>query len=167
MSVAVKKSAGFDAALSRFIEKARNKAEEAAVGMAKVAFDNLLKNSPQYSGDFAASWRVGYGAIKDYTCESSGSFPMEEPLHRGHPDAISTAKENATWGKLKLGQSIFISNTATHDEPYAMKIERGEITFRTVNMGSDHLVRRAHAYVLRRFGTIGPTQLAALRSVGV
>lgn len=29
---------------------------EAAVGLAKMAFDNLLRNSPQYSGDFAAGW---------------------------------------------------------------------------------------------------------------
>lgn len=166
MFAVVKKTSGFDGAVSKWIAAVKNETAEAAVGMAKLTFHNLLINSPQYSGDFAASWRVGYGGIQDHSYESGFSSPAnaDEAYKRGDADAIQFAKNKASWGALKLGSRIVLSNTATHDEPYAMKIENGEIHFRSVNMGSERLVARAQAYVIRRYGKLTAANMTLLRS---
>jgi hypothetical protein len=170
MSVVVKQTAEFKSAVAEFLMQAKRAAEDAATGIAKVAFDNLLKESPQYSGDFVASWRVGYGKI-DYTLEKGlypeAEFPSMTPFARGSTEPMDHARAYAKWGRVPLGESIFLSNSATHDEPYAMMIEEGLIKFRPLNTGSERLVERTMEHANRRFRTIGSAELKLLRSLGV
>lgn len=159
----------FDATVKGWLKDVEKEAAEAAVGLAKLAFDNLLRNSPQYSGDFTSGWGIGYGNVVSNF--KAGRWPEKayksiDPFGRGDVVAIEQAKADAKWGTLKLGTPIYISNDAHHDEAYAWKIENGQISFRTPNMGSDHLVERACAYVGKRYASIGKSQLEFLRSVG-
>ena len=151
-------------------------AEEAAVGMAKVAFEQILKEGPQYSGDFVANTKVSFGTVDaSFTPNALGwrrehrfgpANPAENlAFKRGDTPAIDYAMSRANWAGFKLGQPIFITSNAVHDsEPYAIKIETGQIAFRPVNEGADHVYRNAYNFVASRYGTIGFGELNQLRN---
>ena len=129
-------------------------------------FGQILQGSPQYSGDFAASWRVSYHSV-DYTYENDlfiHDVIETGPFQRGSRKPIDHAKGRAQWPKLGLGSHIYLSNSAAHEEPYAWKIESGAIHFRPVNEGADHVVARTVTYVGNLYKTISAPQLANLRT---
>lgn len=142
-------------------------AAEAAVGMAREAFEQVLETSPQYSGDFVANWKVSKNAPD--TSFTPGIFTNGgRPLFRmGSSPAMAYARANAHWPELKLGESIFLSNSASHTEPYALKIEHGLIKLRPVNEGGAYVAQRAARYVLHRYTKIGKVQLEILRKLGL
>lgn len=136
--------------------------EQIAVGVARgisvELFNKLLDNSPQFSGDFAANWNYsinvvdktfrplesipGAGAVPFGRAEE-GHIPryaLNDYGHRsqGDPEAIEEGKRRNA-GKerrlVKLGQTVFISNTSAHDELYAMLIEENKIKFNPGNRG--------------------------------
>lgn len=163
----------FDAKVKGWFAAVETAAGAAAVGLAKNVLDNALVNSPQFSGDYTASWRVGIGTVD--TSYEVGAVQMRPdnfgdfiPFGRGDAPAIQFAKAKAAsvWPtKLPLGTSIYISNSARHDEPYAWKIENNQINFRSVNMGAYDVGRNAVKRVWRRFNTINKTQLDVLKMV--
>jgi len=157
--------AEFDAAVKGWLGAVEDAAAKAAVGIAKETFNQLLQGSPQYSGDFAASWRVGYGVV-DRTYEQDlfieGLF-IDGPFQRGSRKAIDFAQANAKWRPLKLGEHIYLSNSTTHTEPYAWKIESGQIRFRPVNSGSEHLVRRTVTHLGNIYKSLGNAQLSSMK----
>lgn len=167
----------FDATVQGWFSAVREAAAEVAVGLAKQAFNQLLYTSPQYRGDFVANWRVSVGQpdttfVENAVAPSAGTYTGRlsfEPFEKGSPQAVTYAKAMAK-GKLdgfRLGQRIFISNSAAHDEPYAWKIEDGLIKLRPVNAGAAHVVARALAFVHGRNRYINtPGHLAALRRFG-
>lgn len=170
MSAAVKGLEAFDSAVQGWFAAVEKAAAEAALGLAKQGFEKMLRNSPQFSGDFASGWGIGYGkVVSNYKV---GRFPGKEfgtgsdPFGRGDEPAMTAARAAADWHLPKLGESIYISNDAQHDEPYAWKIENGEIAFRTPNMGADHLVEHAVKFLGRTFPVLGKSQLEALKGVG-
>lgn len=176
----------FKADVSAWISAVKDAAGEAAVGMAKIAHNYMIYNSPQYSGDYAANWKVGIGYVNDsfdmnavspdlHGYHNSEGVAEMAPYKRGDSPAINYAKAHANWAGFQLGQSIYLSNSAFHPdredgghgviEPYAWKIENGEINFRPVNQGADHIARRGASYVANRFRTIDASKLALLRSL--
>ena len=151
-------------------------ARDAVVGLAKEVLDNALINSPQYSGDYTASWRVTSKVI-DYTYEKDAipgaarwnqGSGGPEPFGRGDQQAIDFAlKHNAmVWPTIKLGQTVFISSSAKHDEFYAWKIEKGQIKLRPENAGAVAIYARAARHVGHRYNFIGGSQMDWLRKVG-
>lgn len=173
--------AKFDGQVKGWLNSVRAAAEEAAVGLAKEAFNHILHVSPQFSGDFVANWKVGvneedtsfkmnalgnkYTAAKGF--DGLGAF---QAMSRGSLEAINYAKSTAVWRKIKLGDRIFLSNSAHHFsgaggelDMYAWKIEDGLINLRPINAGADHVARRGAANAAQRFGRIGASQLAYLR----
>jgi len=160
----------FDAAVRGWFDAVEEAAAEAAVGLAKEGFEKILRNSPQYSGDFTAGWGVGYGeVVSNFKAGRylEQTFPSEHPFQRNDAPAMNDARQAAIWKAPKLGTSIYISNDAHHTDAYAWKIENGEIDFRTVNMGADHLVSNVVKSLGRNHTTIGKSGLAALRGFGV
>ena len=157
----------FSATVNQWLGNVEKAAAEAAVGLAKQMFHQILYTSPQYSGDFVANWKVGYGTID--TSYQTGIFTSElydadEPFKRGDTKAIRHAQANANWRPLvKLGQTIYLSNSSAHDEPYAVKIEAGLIRLRPVNNGAAHVVRRAVTAYSNRYAKINAAQLTKLR----
>lgn len=145
------------------VEKA---AAEAAVGMARTAFEDLLETSPQYSGDFVANWVVSKNVPSTAFYEGVFSKSTKPLFQMGSTPAMSYARANAEWPKLKLGETLFISNSAAHTEPYAMKIEKGEIKLRPINEDGHHVVQRAVRMLGHHYSVVGPVQLDILRKLG-
>lgn len=180
--LAVKGLTEFNAAVQTWFGAVRVAAAEAAVGMAQVAFEDALEKSPQYSGAFAANWRLNKDG-PDRTAEhdplgTKGQIPA--PFSRGNGEmAINYAKTRQA-GKLKgfkLGEKIFVSNStqganevtkeglhATMFNNLAIRIEEGKIKLRPINAGADHIARGAGEHVIRRYSRIGAAELEALRS---
>ena len=168
----------FDADVGAWFVAVERAAQDAAAGLAFVALQRVLEESPQYTGDFVSGWEVSFNTpaniwrpakILNRNMIDSGYI---DPFEKGDEPAISYAEGNA-WPRLSaaksqpLGTDIYLSNSAVHDEPYAWKIERGEIDFRSVNPSSSHVVSRAVDFTKHRFASIGRSQLTILRSLGV
>jgi hypothetical protein len=96
---------------------------------------------------------------------------MGDPFEKGDPIAIEYAMSKAR-GRLKtarsrkLGTSVYLSNNAYHDEPYAWDIEDGNIKFRPENPNASHVVERAARKTAAEFATITKSKLALLRGIG-
>lgn len=168
----------FNAEVRAWVSAVEAASQQAAVGLGEVALTFILEEGPQYSGDFVAGWEVGFNTpVNIWRPPQAGGAGLikkglADPREKGDPASIDYALNRAAprfkaAATQPLGTSIFLSNSAVHDEPYAWKIERGAINFRPVNPDASRLVSRAVDYVSRRFGTIGRTQLNILRSVGV
>lgn len=128
--------------IDNWLAAAEAQIEGIARGLATEALINLLDHSPQYSGDFAANWKVSVN-VPDHSFEAGifgKTFAVKgsgSPFIRGDMPALQYAMRNAM-GKLdgfKLGDTIWISNSAKHLELYAWKIENNKIKFRPGNYG--------------------------------
>lgn len=143
VSNASKVSSDIDSWLAAVVEET----EEVAKGLATEAMITLLDNSPQFSGDFAANWKLSV-ANPDYSFQA-GVFPKyaftatrtkkkrREPFILGDQPAMQHAFIQAM-GKMdqfKLGQTIWLTNSAEHLVPYAWMIEDNRIKFRPGNHG--------------------------------
>ena len=160
----------FDQSVKHWLGAVEKQAADAAVGLAKQVFSNILMNSPQYSGDYTAGWGVGYNQIVSNFREGvfpDKTFPCPDPFGRGDMEPINHAKANANWGTLALGQTIYISNDAHHDQNYAWLIENGQINFRAPNMGASNVARGAIRKIGNRFHTLTKSNLDALRNLPV
>jgi hypothetical protein len=180
----------FDRSVQGWLSAVERATEQASVGLAKAVFKQLLQGSPQYSGDFAANWKVGYNFVDqsfemnvlDHSAmysELKGSDGLGEfePFSRGDMPAISYAESKAQWRTLKLGETIYLSNSAHHLDAkeggegvidlYGWKIENNEINFRPGNRGSGAIMRRSLAHIGNRYRHIGAAQLSILSRVGV
>ena len=151
-------------------------ARDAVVGLAKEVLDNALINSPQYSGDYTASWRVTVNHI-DTTYEKDaipGAARWNQdkdgpaPFGRGDQQAIefALAHNAAVWSTIKLGGTVYITNSAQHEDAYAWKIENNQITFRTPNMGAYRVGQNAVEKIARRHPTITKAQLNSWKALG-
>ncbi len=168
----------FDASVKTWFGNVRQAAQEAAVGLAEVALQHIVEQSPQYTGDFVAGWEVGFNTpptiwrppkILNQKMIKAG---VVEPFQKGDEVAIEYAlnKAQPRFAAAKhepLGTAIYHSNSAHHDENYAWKIENGEIDLRPVNQNADRVVQRGALFTRNRFKHIGAPQLAVLRSLGV
>lgn len=151
----------FDAVVKGWLAAVEKQAEDAAVKLAKVAFNRVVEHSPQYSGDYAANWKVSFGT-PDRTFRSFG-FSGKHAV--GDEPAVSRAKAAANWKGFKLGQQIFLSNSAVHYDPYpehyAWKIQNEQIVFREENRGREQPTT-AFYRATAPFRTLDKTALAAL-----
>jgi hypothetical protein len=122
-------------------------ATEVGRGLSVAAFNYALEIGPQYSGDFVANLRysinvedktfdVGRFEIKR-TARPEGYGVMDIAKIAGDPEAIGYARmyNAGRAAGFKLGDTVYISSSAEHDEPYAIKIENNEIKFRPGNHG--------------------------------
>lgn len=112
-----------------------------ANGLAYQALITVEHHSAQFSGDFAANWNLSVN-IPD-TSFQAGIFPGHQwptghdPFIMGDAPAMQYAYDAAR-GKLsgmKLGDTIWLTNAASHQEAYAEKIEAGRVNFRRGNDG--------------------------------
>ncbi len=166
----------FESQVGGFFAQVRQAAQEAAVGLAEVALNEIVKESPQYSGDFVSSWVVSSGSpdpnFRPHETPGTGKLDAQgeaEAFKKGDRPAIDHALKNAKVrfagikSNVALGVPIFLSNSAHHDEDYAWKIEDGTINFRPVNPNAAHVVQRAADHVGRHYKHINGAELDALR----
>ena len=79
-------------------------------------FGELLRISPQYSGDFVSNWHIrpDTGAIKGYKEWRDKLFTstlsIREPKYKGHTDAINFAYTRAKFVKFDYRQRVHFTN---------------------------------------------------------
>lgn len=168
----------FDSVVNDWFAAVEGAAQHAAAGLAEVALQRIVEESPQYTGDFAGGWEVSFNTpayiwrppqILNHKMIAAG---FVEPFAKGDAPAIDYTLNKAqprfaAAAKQPLGTAIYLSNSAVHDEPYAWKIESGTIEFRPENPNADRVVERGVLFAERRFKHIGRSQLEILRSLGV
>ena len=159
----------FDATVKGWLKDVEKEAAEAAVGLAHEAFDHIIENAAQSSGDFVANTNVSMNGKPDYsftpslTPVSHRVLSTADLFKKGDPQAQEEAKKRAVWSVPKLGVPIFIASNAVHDEPYSVDLEKGRINLRPVNQGGDHAYANALSYVQHRYAHIGKAQLVSLK----
>lgn len=160
--------ATFDASVQGWFAAVRKAAEEAAVGLAHEAFEQIIQTAPQSSGDFVANTNVSVWAPEPNFEASAVPTHNSNIFQMGDTPAMDHARRKVSWPaiteSLALGESIFIASNAKHDQNYSMKIENGLINLRPVNAGADHIYARARDFAQRRYSHIGRAQLETLRS---
>lgn len=142
-----------------FVDRARVIAGQRLTQIVREAQIHAADISPVYSGDYASNWNVSYG-LPDTTfvnTKTSGSREYKDYLGQG--SASFDAPRDSRWGMgnfkmtgFALGQTVFLTNAANHDEPYAWKIEKKEIKFRDVNVGKESVGRKTADWIGRRLG---------------
>ena len=70
------------------------------------------------------------------------------------------------WSTIKLGGTVYITNSAQHEDAYAWKIENNQITFRTPNMGAYRVGQNAVEKIARRHPNITKAQLNSWKALG-
>lgn len=141
--------ADFDAWLARVEEEATNKLRE----IATQALFWLSTHSPQYTGDFAANWKVkangldtsfDAGVITSKWTDPRGSAFGVNPYRQGDQAAIAYATGHGLSEimQVKVGGYVTLANSAFHDEGYAWKIEGNLIKFRPENREGGRVIGR-------------------------
>lgn len=152
----VTNKAQFDAKIAAWIAAVKAGAERAVTRMARDAQRFATLSSPTFSGDFASNWNVSYGTV-DTTFHTSGGdyMPIGNNLRaQAINSALSVTQGRFNMQGFKLGQKVFIANSAAHDEPYAILIERNQINFRPVNMGKDRVAGKTYDHLRHTYATI-------------
>ena len=156
----------FDAKVMAWFAAVERATAEVAVGVAKRTFEQIIKTGPQFSGDFVANTKVSVGAPDTTFTPFVLHDSTRNPFQMWDSPAMDYARNHANWPKLTLGQTIYISSSAKHDEFYAWRIESGQIKLRPENAGAYAIYNRAIRQVSNRYTFIGKPQLAILRRVG-
>ena len=156
----------FDAKVMAWFAAVEKATAEAAVGVAQEAFEQIIATGPQYSGDFVANTKVSVGSPDATFTPFVLHDTTSDPFKMGDSPAMEYARSHANWPKLTLGQTIYISSSAKHDEFYAWKIENKEIKLRPENAGAYAIYGRAIRYVGHRYNHIGKVQMDWLRKLG-
>lgn len=123
------------AQIESWVEQQRTFAAQVAKGIAYHALQYITENSAQFSGDFAANWRVTRNTPSpDFTPQL-----FDITVHRlaGDPEAIDWARannRNALQG-FTLGEEIHLANNAEHEDLYGWLIENNQLKFRVGNKG--------------------------------
>ena len=180
----------FDNAVKGWLGAVEKAAEKVATSLALDTLTYILKESPQYSGDFVANWNTTLDA-PDYTVIENAvggrqyfQGRLQPTYQKGSQRAIQHALTSAktALGTLKLGQHIYLANGAYHrahiqrykgdklsyEGPggksyYGWKLEEGLIKLRPVNEGAEHMVRRAATSIPLRYGQVGSVRFNSLK----
>ena len=163
----------FDAAVRGWLSDVEDAAAEASTAIAKEAFEQIIEGLPQYSADMVANVNVSVDQPDGSFTQGLGGNRLAGdpvkgkvgfvPSQRGDPQAMEVARSRAKFPKIKLGQSMFISSDAVHDQHYSMLVEEGKIALRPVNQGSDHIFRKTLVVLGNKYSRISKGQLATLR----
>ncbi len=154
--------------IDRWLVAVQVEVEQIAIDLMKVMLRQALWNSPQYSGDFVANFKVSIGKQdRSFTpgIFSDKIFPTKAPYQKGDTPAITfAAMANADKATgFKLGGTIWLSNSAAHDDLYAWKIENNTLKLRPQNFGGDGPLRYVKAYIGINFSRITKTNREMLR----
>lgn len=145
----------FQQQVAAFANKVRAQAEVRIMNIMYDAQEFATRHSPVYSGDFASNWNVSYGRPDTTFILAGGDYMRidKDTLRAFSPNsALSVGKGNFDMSGFRLGQPVFLTNAAEHDEPYAWLIEDDKIKFREVNVGLGGVGRKTATHIIERFG---------------
>lgn len=166
LDVAVVGANAFEASLDAWLDACEELVAHAARGIAVDAFHQMLRISPQFSGDFVANWNVSVDA-PDESFTPWGSIGHGRPGFvnvrvGGDPAAIGEAvtRNLGRASAFALGQSIYITNASHHDEFYAGLIEDNQIRFRPGNAGA--VIARTVADIVSAYRDLSAAEATTL-----
>ncbi len=120
-----------------YFDMLENDLDAVARGVVIVFWNNLLVNTPQWTGAMAASWNFSYDMpvpVDRHDLVQSRELP---PFQKGHPVGIDIANAESARAinNFKLGDVAFITNGVTdeHANYYAQDVEDGLQKVRAVN----------------------------------
>lgn len=120
-----------------YFDQLENQLDEVARGVVIVFWNNVLVNTPQWTGAMAASWNFTLNAPDPVDRHDEVQSREEEPNQRGHPTGIGIANDasRAALNSFKLGDVAYLTNGVTdeHANYYAQGIEDGLQRLRAVN----------------------------------
>ena len=164
----------FNADVTAWFASVESAAAEAAVSIAKDGFEQIIEGLPQYSSDMVSNVNVSVGAPDgSFTPGLGGNRLAGDPVggkvsfvpsQRGDTQGMEIARARAKFPKITLGQSVFVSSNASHDEPYSVAVEEGLVNLRPVNQGADHTFRKTLVRLGNTYSHISKSQIATLRS---
>lgn len=140
--------------IDKWLTDVKSKTERRVKGLTMYATKWLATHSPQYSGDFAANWRVAVNGVDTSFTQAAVNPTWVDPLGRGFGielfkqgdrPAIDYALSNMTNDVtlIDLGDYVTISNSAQHGaDKYAWKIENNKINFRPENHEGGRVIGR-------------------------
>lgn len=170
ISLKIKNIEKFSEQLTEWTDRVEEQVMDSANGIAVELFNTLLEESPQYSGDFVANWQYEINSITPTfqevnLLEETGRWEAAGPYRRGSMPAIRYAKamNKGRDHTYQLGDTFYLHNSATHNEPYALKIEEGTINFRHEVGNFGHVVARSVAAVIPKNLNIGRSQANRLK----
>jgi hypothetical protein len=172
--IEIKNAGDFNNAIDDWEASLYDMTWRATQGLARELLITLVNNSAQFSGDFAANWNYSVGtpnySFKEnvfngrYLKTAIGPYGRPQgitsKLIMGHQAALQVALAKVKSSGFALGQTIYLTNAAHHDEPYAEMIESGTVKFRSGNIG--HPVARSLALVSTKYSVITGNQLTTL-----
>jgi len=173
----VKNAEGVSRQLDQWLADVTQVATEVARGLSVRWFKEALARSPQYSGDFAANWRysrnsgdtnfeTGFVRASRRHRKQDVDMTGGEAFKLGDWPAQGVALKLNSWREMgfKLGDIVYISNSSTHDEPYAWKIENNQVKFRPQNAGAGAVAARTTAYMSQAYAVVeSPRMVEQLR----
>lgn len=144
--------AEFERGLRDWVDKATRYTERVYQGFVLESFYWLVEETPQYSGNAAANWRIGIGQpTYEYDTEfldrAYEFIPSEfDPRQKGDPEAVNAAltRELPKIRNIRLQTSVYLCNSATDEMEgaYIQLLEADEGGFlRSVNKPG-HMVER-------------------------
>ena len=137
----------FDYALAAAIEKSKALAVHRVKWVMYRALEYAAKTSPQYTGTYAANWRLSIGAPKPGNKDWHGK---DWGLQEGSPYAVNEALSalGNKLSNLRSGEAVFLSTRGFNKETgedYTWKIEANQpniLKFRDVNPSGGAVVER-------------------------
>ena len=138
ISTNIRGLAAVERQVKKWMDQVEQDAQETARGLSVDLLNRMIENSPQWTGDFASNWRYSINSV-DYTYDEGDVPPkpgaIVEPWKQFDQPAVQLgkAKNRGKDLKFKLGDDVYISNSSTHDEPYAQGVFDGSVKLRDVN----------------------------------
>lgn len=149
-------------------------ARQVFVGLTVKYFKALVTTSAQYSGDFAGNWNYSIGR-PDYTFKDN-LFPGRDRANvsdaridsinprrgEGDGEAVSYAFKRARSQILNVAlvDTVYFTNAAHHDEPYADLVYEDKIKFRPANRGN---MQARVADIMRHYEVVDARKAVYLR----
>ena len=169
----------FNSEVNAWLLKAEELAVNVARGLAVEVFKRAVNGSPIFSGDFMVNWKFEVGSVTPsftpitpvdtYEHAESGHLHRyfteidqtgySRPMLRDMAYAENLGKE---LGVTRLGPTIYIHNSAEHDQEYAIMIENNTIKWRAENQKMGEPGSKAISAVAADFGVIGEMEAAKL-----
>lgn len=165
LSVSVRNLDKFVESCDRWLEKTTDTVMHVANGITVELFEQVLETSPQFSGDFAANWQYSINQVNTtFTELNLQDDPDQGSFSAGDRTAINYAKvmNKGRDSSYRLGDTFFVSNSAKHDEPYAILIENNQINFRRWAGNRGETINHAVRTVMPRYDHISPMQARRL-----
>lgn len=149
--------------MDAWLLQAEAEVERVAISYAQTMLKHAAHRSPQYSGDFVSNWKLSVNRIPGATefepnVFPDKMFPTEEPYQMGDDAGIRVAivrnEDSVSEFNFKLGDTIWLSNSAYHDSTYAWKIENSTIKLRPVNYGGYAPLKQVRNFMRQHFSEI-------------